>query len=936
MGIPPKTIQERIDVIKRLREQGVNPYPSTVTRTHTIDEARNAGNKTTVAVVGRLRSLRGHGKIIFGDLNDESGNIQIVFKSDILSPEHFKLLKSIDEGDFLAVEGTVGKTEAGELSVFAGSITIVSKTIAPLPDRWFGLKDVEERYRKRYLDLLMNPEVKQRLDARWKIEKYVRMFLWKERYVEVETPVLQPLYGGTNAKPFTTHMNALDSDFYLRVAPELYLKRLMVGGYERVFEIARNFRNEGIDHTHQPEFTMIEWYEAYADYLRIMNMTEELIKYLAKEVNGTLTLQVGDHAVDLSQPWKRLTIDDAMKEYAGIDWEKISDEQIQKTLKEQSIAVPGVYSRNKALFRIYEHTVTKQLIEPTWVIDYPQEVSPLSKSHRSKPGRVERFEGYIAGKEIFDGWSEIVSSIEQRERFENEQKNMKAGDDEAQPLDEDFLAALSYGCPPLGGIGIGIDRLTMLLTNTWAIKEIIAFPTLKPLQRIKAAASKKPVEKSPSAGVTALSVPDTLSIDPEVAKHLSSVSVGVALIKGAKIQKTHPDLEKEKKQVVESLQGMTTEQLGEYPEIKSYRKLYKEMGVDWHSRRPSPEALLRRIALGKGLYTINTCVDAYNLVVMKHRISVGAFDADHITFPTVLRFACEGDEILLLGDDTPTKYTAKELAYYDQDGGYNIDFNYRDAKRTCVTEKTTDILINVDGIYDISPENVQEVLDEAVRMIVHYCGGTVEFSGVVSAGFARGPLASLQGDPLKKMKREEAIELLHAHMQNANLRRHCYAVETVMRALARHFGEDEDVWGIAGLLHDADYEETKEITQEHSHHVVSWLKEKHADERIINAILAHAWKFVEVNPEPSNEMEWSLYCCDELTGFIVAVALIKGKSLANVTVESVLKKFPVTGFAAGVHRPQIKLCEEKLGIKLEDFVGIALKAMQDIHEDLGL
>ncbi len=477
-------------------------------------------------------------------------------------------------------------------------------------------------------------------------------------------------------------------------------------------------------------------------------------------------------------------------------------------------------------------------------------------------------------------------------------------------------------------------------------------------QRLLQAAESNHSDSNKQAIISALSRPDYFEIQSAIQEKFPSVSVGVALIKGAKIQKTHPELEKEKKRVVESLHGMTTEQLGEYPEIKSYRKLYKEMSVDWHSRRPSPEALLRRIALGKGLYTINTCVDAYNLVVMKHRISVGAFDANQVKFPTVLRFAGEGDEILLLGDEKPTQYTEKELAYYDQEGGYNIDFNYRDAKRTCVTEKTTDILINVDGIYDISPENVQEVLDEAVRTIVQYCGGTVEFSGVVTPGRNRsltgsetvrdqtGYLANTpkQADrvgrpaPAKNntMKREEAIELLHAHMQNANLRRHCYAVETVMRALARHFGEDEDVWGIAGLLHDADYEETKEITQEHSHRVVSWLKEKHADERIINAILAHAWKFVEVNPEPSNEMEWSLYCCDELTGFIVAVALIKGKSLANVTVESVLKKFPVTGFAAGVHRPQIKLCEEKLGIKLEDFVGIALKAMQDIHKDLGL
>ena len=352
----------------------------------------------------------------------------------------------------------------------------------PLPDVWYGLKDKEDRFRHRHVDLLLNPISKQLLDSRWTVERAIREFLWSENYQEVETPILQNLYGGTNARPFTTHLNALDTDMYLRVAPELYLKRLVIGGYERVFEIARNFRNEGMDQTHQPEFTMIEFYEAYADYHRIMDITEDLFKNVALKLNGNLKLKVEDKAIDLSGKWRRLTIDQALQEYAQIDWVTITDQEIKSILTQHKFKIAGVYSRSKALFAIFDHLVAPKLIQPTWVIDYPVEVSPLSKTHRSKKGRVERFEGYIGGKEICDGWSEIVSEKEQRERFENEQKNLKAGDDEAQPLDEEFLEALSYGCPPLGGIGIGIDRLVMFLTNTWSIREVIAFPLLRPAQ----------------------------------------------------------------------------------------------------------------------------------------------------------------------------------------------------------------------------------------------------------------------------------------------------------------------------------------------------------------------------------------------------------------------------------------------------------------------
>lgn len=471
-------IAVREEKLAKLKALGVVTSAYSFDKKHQVSEAREKLDQD-VQTAGRIIGLRSHGALTFVDLADESAKIQVLFHQEEIGEQLYEIVKLLDIGDFIGVNGIVFVTRAGETTIKAKGLAFLNKSLRPLPDSWYGLKDKEERFRRRYVDFLLNPDAKKIIDKRWQIEKAIREFLWKERYTEVETPVLQNLYGGTNARPFTTHLNALDSDMYLRVAPELYLKRLIVGGYERVFEIARNFRNEGMDQTHQPEFTMMEFYEAYADYNRIMDITEDLIRYVAMTVNGTYKLQVGDREVDLEKKWPRITIDEALKQHLGIDWETITDEEIQNILKENKFQVPGMYSRNKALFTIYDHLVTDKLVDPVWVIDYPREVSPLSKTHRSKADRVERFEGYIGGKEIFDGWSEIVSPIEQRERFEVEQKNLKSGDEEAMPLDEEFLEALQFGMPPLGGIGIGIDRLVMLITNTWSIREVIAFPLMR-------------------------------------------------------------------------------------------------------------------------------------------------------------------------------------------------------------------------------------------------------------------------------------------------------------------------------------------------------------------------------------------------------------------------------------------------------------------------
>lgn len=477
-----ETIQAKKEKRAQLEAQGINVHPYFFDKQHTILQARNLMDEP-VQTAGRIMSLRAHGKVIFLDLQDSSGNIQVMVRQTDVPENAFEWLKTlIDRGDYLGVTGTVTTTKTGETTILVTHFELLSKALRVIPTTFNAADSKEIRFRKRYIDMLINPETKRILDARWLIQKEIRRFLQdKYSFVEVETPILQPLYGGTNATPFTTHMNALDCDFYLRIAPELYLKRLIVGGYDRVFEIARNFRNEGIDQTHQPEFTMIEWYETYADYHRMMNVAEELVKHLVFELYGNHEITVGETTVNIGGAWPRVRMDEALKQYAQIDFETLSDEAVQALLKQNNVKLKSEFTRGKALFELFDTLVTPQLIAPIWIVDYPRDISPLSKQHRDNPAFAERFEAYIGGKELADGWSEIVDSIDQRKIWENEQANMRHGDTEAHPVDEDFLEAMEHGMPPLGGIGMGIDRLVMFLTNTWSIKEVIAFPTLRPL-----------------------------------------------------------------------------------------------------------------------------------------------------------------------------------------------------------------------------------------------------------------------------------------------------------------------------------------------------------------------------------------------------------------------------------------------------------------------
>jgi lysyl-tRNA synthetase class 2 len=480
----------RIGKLESLRAQGVDPYPYRFARTHEAAELDRhyaelaAGSETDkrVRVAGRIRAIRNSGMFI--DLHDASGKIQIFCHRDHLPPEGAATVRLLDIGDLIGVEGLVRRTPRGELTINAEAVTVLSKALRPLPEKYHGLADVELRYRQRYLDLIMNPESRATFLRRSRIIGAIRAFLTERGYLEVETPMLHTIAGGASAKPFVTHHNALDIDLYLRVAPELYLKRLLVGGLaDKVFEINRNFRNEGISPRHNPEFTMLELYEAYVDYVAMMQLVEELIGSVAQTVLGTLRLDYGGTVIDLSPPWPRRGMADLVREATGIDFLAFEEaEAARKAAAELGAVLTGSENWGQALEAAFAARVEDTLVQPVHVTGFPRDISPLAKADRADPRLVERFETYIYGWEITNAFSELTDPQDQRARFEAQMRARAAGDEEAQPLDEDYVIALEYGLPPCGGLGIGIDRLVMLLTDSPSIRDVIAFPTLRPRQ----------------------------------------------------------------------------------------------------------------------------------------------------------------------------------------------------------------------------------------------------------------------------------------------------------------------------------------------------------------------------------------------------------------------------------------------------------------------
>ncbi len=476
----------RIKKLEAIRKAGLLAYPEKTKRTHKIAEAlKNFSNlgrtKKEIVLVGRIKSLREHGGSTFFDIEDGAAKIQAFLKKDRVGERGYKFfLNNVDIGDFIEIKGILFKTKKGEKTIEAADFKILAKSLLPLPEKWHGLKDIEERFRKRYLDLIFNPEVKKKFEIRSKIIKEIREFLEKEEFVSVETPILQSIYGGAKAKPFKTHLNALDMDLYLRISPELYLKRLLIGGFEKVYEIGRCFRNEGMDKAHNPDFTMLEFYWAYQDYKGLMKFTEKMFENLLKEIFGKSEIAYQGKKINFKTPWPRIEFSQILRKYTKINLEEIHPEALKKEAEKLGIETEKGEEKPEIADKIYKKYCQPKIWQPTFIINHPLGAFPLAKSAERDSKKLANFQLVIAGWELINAFSELNDPIEQRKRFEEQEKFFKAGLEEAQRMDEDFLEALGYGMPPAAGFGLGIDRLAALLTDSHSLREVILFPAMKP------------------------------------------------------------------------------------------------------------------------------------------------------------------------------------------------------------------------------------------------------------------------------------------------------------------------------------------------------------------------------------------------------------------------------------------------------------------------
>ena len=473
----------RRDKLRDLIELGIDPFGEKFERTHTaqeiLDRFDELENQDTV-IAGRIMSMRTHGKATFADLMDHTGRIQLYFRVNTLGEEGYALLNKLDLGDILGINGKIFRTKRGEISVEVHSMKFLSKSLRPLPSKWHGLKDIDLRYRQRYVDLIVNPGVREVFETRSKIIQSIRNFLNGRGYIEVETPMLHVIAGGAAARPFTTHHNALDMDLYLRIAPELYLKRLLVGGFDRVFEMGKMFRNEGISTKHNPEFTMCELYMAYGDASDMMKITEEIYAHIAQEVVGSTKIVFQGQEIDLTPPWPRIPMLEAIKQYSGVDLTGLSDAEARQAAKDKGLDVEENASFANVLDEFFDTFVEPKLIQPVFITDHPVEVSPLAKRKKDNPNLTDRFEPFIVTWEVGNGFTELNDPIDQEQRFRQQVEQRESGDDEAHMMDEDYIHALEYGMPPAGGLGLGIDRMVMLFTDSPSIRDVLLFPHMRP------------------------------------------------------------------------------------------------------------------------------------------------------------------------------------------------------------------------------------------------------------------------------------------------------------------------------------------------------------------------------------------------------------------------------------------------------------------------
>ncbi len=707
-----KLKQARLDKLSNISKSGIDPYPAKSTRTHNIKMALEnfdvlSKSEENVTVAGRIRTIRVHGALTFADLEDQSGQMQLFFRKDDIDDEKYEMLDNLDVGDFLQAEGILFTTKRGEQTLGIKDYKILTKSLLPLPEKWHGLQDEELRYRKRYLDLIMNKDTKELFTKRTEFTNNVRKFLNDNGYLEVETPVLEAIPGGADAEPFLTHHNKLDIDLYLRISLELHLKRLLVGGFEKIYEIGKVFRNEGMSTQHLQEFTMLEFYWAYADYEDLMKFVENFYMDIIQKTFGTLEIPYQDTVLNFKAPWSRIDYREVVLQESGVDIDLYpTKEDMQKIVAEKGIKVDPKAGRGRLIDQLYKKLVRPKLIQPLFLINQPLDISPLAKKKDEDKTKVQRMQVLIATAEVGNGFSELNDPIDQRERFEAQDKLREAGDEEAQMLDEDFVEALEYGMPPTAGFGVGIDRLFMILTNQESIRDVVFFPTMRP----------------------------------------------------------------------------------------------------------------------KPIYRI--------------KIEPGKFELD--------------------GKDFPITHNKKNNP---EDLDLGIDSN-----------------------------QAENILNKYIK------------------------------DPITKM--------------------HCIESKAIMEGVAKNLNQDSEKWGIIGLLHDIDWELTKEDTSQHCIKAKEILKSEGASDFLIETIISHGYGCVDNDEFKDKKRETviqhALASSETLTGLIISSTLVQpDKKLKSLSLPSLKKKFKSKGFAANCNREIIKECEE-IGINLDDFLKIGLESLQSISDDLNL
>ena len=829
-----KLYQDRLKKLEKLKAAGVDPYPAKGERTQTVAEAltdfaKLSKGKKKIALTGRIKALRAHGGLIFGNIEDESGSMQFMLRQEDLGKEKFAAFDSFDIGDIFEAHGMLLETKAGEKTILLSDFRILTKSLRALPDQYHGLKDVETRLRKRYLDLLANPDVREMFRKKSVFWKTVRDFMIEKGFLEVEMPVLESVPGGAEAEPFVTHHNALDRDFYLRISLELPLKRLLVGGYEKVFEIGRIFRNEGISTEHLQDYTQMEFYWAYADYHDMMEMLVELYQRIIKNLLGTTRVKSQGVEIDWGKPWKKYDYYELFKKNVGLDLHKATVNDLKTAADKLKIKYEKFADKGRLIDLIYKKSVRPTLIESGFLIDPPVEVEPLAKRSSSDPSRVERLQIMAWGTELGKGFSELNDPIDQRERFETQMKLRAAGDKEAQQLDEDFVEALEYGMPPAAGFGMSERFFAVLMDKS--IRETVIFPPMKEEASLEGKAKE--------------------------------TKMAVAVINSA------AELEP-----------------------------WQEMNTMAHLNAAFAARVGRQLLYQDEIITSD---DEKIKLNIQHAI--------------MIKTAPSSEAIAQLADSA--KEAGLEVSEFIREMIETTD----DRKVIDLTKKKKRKDVEYLGVLVFGKKSVVEALTKDLPL--YESRGENNPKPAVSSARANGKVPS----------RDEALKLLYKHVKTPNLLKHMLATEALMRGLARKFGEDEDKWGIAGLLHDIDYDETKDPKM-HSLKGYEILMNAAIDTEICEAVKIH-------NPEhgipPATLLDKALLTGETMTGFLVACALVTPeKKLASVNLDSAMKKFASKSFAAGADREIMKQVELLLGMKLEELMEICLREMQKISGELGL